>query len=152
MMIKGDIRVSHEICASGGFGDIRSGMYEGVLVAVKTAKVRPHANLEKMRKVSVDGTLAFNLGVALIVLPQRFYREVVLWGTLSHPNVLKLVGVQEDMKKMELITVSEWMMHGTIMDYIGNNYTNRLELVCGFTFPALPSLKCDNSCMGQPRA
>ena len=65
--------------------------------------------------------------------PQRFYREVVLWGTLFHPNILKLVGVQEDTKKRQLVTVSEWMMHGTIMEYVEKHHTNRLELVRGFT-------------------
>ena len=32
------------------------------------------------------------------------------------------------------VTVSEWMKHGNIMDYIRNNHTNRLELVRAFTF------------------
>jgi len=71
--------------------------------------------------------------VVLIILPQRFFSEVILWSTLSHPNVLKLIGAKEDVKKRELITVSEWMAHGTVMDYIKNNHTNRLELVRGFT-------------------
>jgi len=79
--------------------------------------------------------------VVLITLPQRFCNEVILWSTLSHPNVLKLIGVKEDVKKREFITVSEWMAHGTVMDYIKNNHTNRLELVCGFTSPVTPTTK-----------
>ena len=55
---------------------------------------------------------------------------------MAHPNVLGLVGVQGDMEKGKFVTVSEWMEHGTIMDYIGNNAANRLGLVRGFTFPA----------------
>ena len=83
---------------------------------------------------------------------QRFYREVILWETLSHPNILKLVGVQEDIGKQQVVTVSEWMTHGNIMDYIEHNSANRLELVRGFISPPHPPLKCDNSYTGYPRA
>ena len=75
----------------------------------------------------------------LTIPPQRFCKEVVLWSTLSHPNVLELIGVKEDVKKGEFVTVSEWMAHGTIMDYIENHHTNRLELVRSFSFSAAPT-------------
>ena len=55
---------------------------------------------------------------------------------LSHPNVSKLVGVYGDMDKEQFITISEWMAHGNIMEFIKKNQTNRLELVRGFTAPA----------------
>lgn len=48
---------------------------------------------------------------------------------------MKLAGVYGDMGKGEFITVSEWMKHGNIMDYITHNHADRLELVRGFTFP-----------------
>ena len=70
------------------------------------------------------------------VLLQQFCKEVVLWNTLSHPNVLRLVGVQGDMEKGQFVTVSEWMAHGNIMQFIQNNHTNRLDLVRDFTFSA----------------
>ena len=60
---------------------------------------------------------------------QQFCKEVVLWNTLLHPNVLKLAGVQGDMEKGHFITISEWMKNGNIMEYIKNNHVNRLELV-----------------------
>ena len=64
-----------------------------------------------------------------VILPQHYYKEVVLWSTLSHPNVLRLVGVQKCTKKQQLIIVSEFMVGGNIMEYISKNHTNRLELV-----------------------
>jgi hypothetical protein len=70
-----------------------------------------------------------------IVLPQQFCKKVVLWSTLSHPNILKLAGVQGDMEKGQFITVSEWMTHGNIMKYLRNNHANRLGLVRGIAFP-----------------
>ena len=90
--------------------------------------------------------------MVLSVLLQRFYKEVVLWSTLSHPNILRLVGVQEDIKKRQIATVSEWMARGNIMEYISKNHSNRLEHVCSrFTFPPLPSLNCDDSYTARPR-
>ena len=77
----------------------------------------------------------------LTALLQQFCREVVLWNTLSHPNILKLVGVQGDMDKGQFITVSEWMTHGNVMEYIGKNHVNRLELVRAFTVLATPFAK-----------
>jgi len=54
---------------------------------------------------------------------------------------LKLVGVRGDMDKGEFITISEWMTHGNIMEFISKNQVNRLELVRGFTVPATPFTK-----------
>ena len=71
----------------------------------------------------------------ILIALQQFCKEVVLWNTLSHPNVLKLVGVWGDMGKGQFVTVSEWMEHGNIIQYIGKNHVNRLELVRGLTFP-----------------
>lgn len=48
---------------------------------------------------------------------------------MSHPNILKLVGVLGGFTECRLATVSEWMTHGNIMQYIRNNATNRLKLV-----------------------
>jgi hypothetical protein len=68
------------------------------------------------------------------IASQQFCKEVILWNSLSHPNVLKLVGVLGGFEKYRFATVSEWMVHGTIMKYIRTNATNRLELVCVFMF------------------
>ena len=87
--------------------------------------------------------------MVLITPPQQFCKEVVLWSALSHPNILKLAGVQGDMERGQFVTVSEWMAHGNIMEYIKKNHVNRLELVREFAFPPHPSLRCDSSCTGR---
>ena len=128
--------------ASGGFSLVRFDTYKGLSVAVRTAKVpildpemldlekrRRREDIKKIRKVRINGTLRQPFGAVSTILFQRFYREVVLWGTLSHPNVLELVGVQVDVGKSEFVTVSERMERGTIMEYIGNCAANRLDLV-----------------------
>jgi len=53
-----------------------------------------------------------------------------------------------DMEKGQFITVSEWMEHGNIMQYIGKTHVNRLELVRGFRFPKIPSVKFDKQLHG----
>ena len=59
MMIKDGLEVSDGIIASGGFGDIRSGVYRGRPIAVKTAKVTGQEKLRQIRKVSVESIPVF---------------------------------------------------------------------------------------------
>ena len=133
MKIAGKIEIADELLASGGFADLRSGMYEERLVAIKTLRFTAGDDYMKIRKVSInDGHLGHTPSITSL---QRFCKEVVLWSTLSHPNILKLVGVQEDVKRRQFAIVSEWMSRGNIMEFIENNHANRLELVCGITFP-----------------
>ena len=47
------IEVLDEILASGGFSDVRRGMYHDHPIAVKTVRVAPRANLQRIRKVSI---------------------------------------------------------------------------------------------------
>ena len=138
MTITEKIEVEDEILATGGFADVRCGRYMGYLVAVKTLRVKDQDDLLKIRMVSISDTFSTWEVISTIIL-QHFCKEVVLWSALSHPNVLKLTGVQGDMEKGQFVTVSEWMVHGTIVEYIKNNHTNRLELVRGFSLP-IPSL------------
>jgi len=55
MMITEEIEVSGEILASGGFADVRTGIYGGRFVAVKTLRVAKQDDSRKIRKVSVNG-------------------------------------------------------------------------------------------------
>ena len=53
-MIKGEVEVSDQMLAFGGFGGVRLGKYDGVDVALKTARVATRDNLQKIRKVSIN--------------------------------------------------------------------------------------------------
>jgi len=130
VMITENLEVQDKILAFGGSGIVREGRYKGDRVAVKTLKIPPGV----FEKVSSSGSFVPTCCAVSTILPQRFFREVVLWSTLSHPNILKLVGVHEDTKKREFSTVSEWMGGGNIMEFINGNHANRLELVNGFLF------------------
>jgi len=139
MRITEGVEVSDEVIASGGFAHLWSGTYKGHLVAVKTARVSARDNFAEIRKVSIK---VGHPGRGLSTIPlQRYCKEVVLWSNLSHPNILKLVGVQEDVKERQFTMVSEWMSQGNIVEFIENNRANRLELVRGFTLPQISITK-----------
>jgi len=52
-----------------------------------------------------------------------------MWKNLSHPNVLKLIGVPDTLEDGRFSMVSEWMANGNIMEYVRNNAGNHLKLV-----------------------
>ena len=59
---------------------------------------------------------------------QRFYREVVAWKYVSHPNVLPFLGVSHSLLSFSIIT--PWLQNGNIIEYIQKHRgANRLELV-----------------------
>ena len=64
----------------------------------------------------------------IVVIAQRFCREVVTWKSLRHPNVLPLLGVT--MGKKVFAMVSEWMVNGNINGFVrAHRDANRFELV-----------------------
>ena len=152
MIITEEIETPDTIPASGIFVDVKRGIYMGQLVAVKTMRVPMQNHLLMIRKVSIEHIFFLARYAALVIPLQQFCKEVVLWNTLSHPNVSKVVGAQGDMERGQFAIVSEWMVHGNVMEYIKNNHVNRLELVRDFASPPTsPSLKCDNSYTGRLR-
>lgn len=136
MTITEELKVSEELIAFSGFADVRTGTYMGHRVAVKILNVSLEDDLLEIRKVSVNDIVSAARNGVLTIFPQRFCKEVILWNRLSHPNILKFVGVHGDMDKGEFTAVSELTAHGNIMEYIRKNRVNRLELVRGFTVPA----------------
>lgn len=59
------IEASDETIGSGGFADVRSGRYMGRLVAVKTTRVGPWTNLQKIRKVRINSLVRAHLWCGL---------------------------------------------------------------------------------------
>jgi len=111
---------------SGSFWEVRLGTLNNSAIAVKTPRLTATADIEKIREVSWE--LDF-LSTLLKYSVQRFCREVILWNSLSHPNVLKLIGVLGSIDTFNFSTVSEWMTRGTIMGYTETGHANRLDLV-----------------------
>ena len=57
---------------------------------------------------------------------QSFFKEIVIWKRLRHPNIVSFIGVT--VKPLQI--VSEWMPNGTLTKYVENNPgANRIGLV-----------------------
>ena len=64
----------------------------------------------------------------LTAIVQRLCKEVVIWKTLRHPNVLPLLGIT--LGDHRFATVSEWMANGNIIQFVKEyRDANRFELV-----------------------
>ncbi|KAF9785442.1 kinase-like domain-containing protein [Thelephora terrestris] len=91
--------------------EVRRGTLNGSAIAIKTPRFTATTDAEKIR--------------------ERFCREVILWNTLSHPNILKLKGVLGSINTSNFSTVTDWMPRETLKQYIEENDVNRLELLHG---------------------
>jgi serine/threonine protein kinase len=56
----------------------------------------------------------------------------MLWKSLNHPNILGLIGVcrWDNRLDAKFTMVYEWMTNGNITEYIKNNESYRMQLVC----------------------
>ena len=64
----------------------------------------------------------------LVLITQRFCKEVLTWKALRHENVLPLLGVT--MSDNQFAMVSEWMANGNINEFVrAHREANRFKLV-----------------------
>ncbi|KAF9647764.1 kinase-like protein [Thelephora ganbajun] len=105
---EGLIRTTENPIAFGGFGDVWEGIYDDKRVAIKALRVYKHDDVRKFRKV--------------------FYKEVVMWRRIAHPNIVPFLGVSEAHAPLSM--VSEWMPNGNVRGYVRKNpETSRLQLL-----------------------
>jgi len=104
------------------------GEHQGRNVAVKVLRVFPTSKCDKIAKVGHRcGSLKTCIN-ELIMAVQRFCKEAVTWKLLHHPNVLSLLGAT--MANRQFVMVSEWMINGSIREFIeAHQDANRYELV-----------------------
>ena len=106
--------------------------HEGRDVAVKVLKVYVGSDLVKITRVR-SPVLRRACVCQLTSNTQRFCKEVVTWKSLRHQNVLPLLGVM--MMEKQLTMVSEWMVNGTVNEFIkAHRDANRFELVWFHSF------------------
>ena len=118
-------RIEEFPSSGGGSADVFCGWYRGSKVAIK--RIRHDSNRASVERVRLYASLFRNADV-LMRVRQRFCHEVVLWKQFKHPNLLPLLGATKAL--YTLIMVSEWMEHGTIMEFVTLfPETNRLKLV-----------------------
>eukprot|EP00128_Syssomonas_multiformis_P013493 Colp12_sorted_trinity150504_noHs@29462 len=83
------------ILGSGHYGDVRDGTYKGKRVAIKTLK----------EESSKNETIVTN-----------FYKEAEVQAQLSHPNLVKLIGVVTS--TLPICIVLEFVDRGSLVDYL----------------------------------
>ncbi|KAF9646439.1 kinase-like protein [Thelephora ganbajun] len=76
----------------GGSADVWRGEVEGCPVAVKVTRLYSTVPMARTRE------------------------EILVWGRLSHPNILPFLGI--DTKTFPLAAVSAWMQHGNLREYL----------------------------------
>ncbi|KAG6856717.1 hypothetical protein H0H87_001506 [Tephrocybe sp. NHM501043] len=92
---------------AGGFADIYKGNFEGQVVALKVIRVYQTTQIEHLLK--------------------HISKEAILWGQLTHPNVLPIYGLYRFQSRICL--VAPWMEGGDITQYLNNRPTaNRVHL------------------------
>ncbi|KAG6915881.1 hypothetical protein DXG01_009418 [Tephrocybe rancida] len=94
--------------ASGGAADIYKGKFQGQMVCLKAGRLREASQIDHMLK--------------------KFWKEAMLWGQLSHPNVLAIYGLYLDKNRVSI--VSPWMENEDIRKYLEQTHNApRVRLV-----------------------
>ncbi|TCD68025.1 hypothetical protein EIP91_011636 [Steccherinum ochraceum] len=101
LVLKGVQCTDGESCGSGGFADVYYGEFDSEPVALKRLRVYASAPDSKKHE-----------------LKQAFLREAILWMNLSHDNVLRFIGVAEDVfRNPSVCMIIPWMHNGNIRQY-----------------------------------
>ncbi|GLB42831.1 putative protein with domain-containing protein [Lyophyllum shimeji] len=85
--------------SSGSFADIYMGRFQGRAVCLKTIRFNKQTDMRHFLKVCSN--------------------EAILWGQLSHPNLLPFYGVFRFGGSISM--VSPWMVNGDINNYLKNH-------------------------------
>ena len=108
------IQTTEHPVASGGFGDVWEGIYNDKWVAIKALRVY-EGDMQKVKKVT-HPVLPISLTTITNYRHQTFCEEVVVWGRISHPNIVPFLGVSKAYASLSM--VSEWMPNRNVRDYV----------------------------------
>jgi serine/threonine protein kinase len=122
-----DLERDDDVLDSGRFGEIYKGRSRNQAICLKIIKVNRKTQIKHLLKVRQFG--AFNNPKCLT--SQTVFKEALLWGHLSHPNILPFYGIYhlEDTHG-RISFVSPWMENGNVTEYLKRHpLANRLLLV-----------------------
>ena len=120
-----DLERDDEVLDSGRFGEIYKGRFRNQAICLKIVNRKTQIN--HLLKVSLFDT--FN--DRLCLTSQAFFKEALLWGHLSHPNILPFYGIYhlEDTHG-RISFISPWMENGNVAEYLKRHpIANRRLLV-----------------------
>ena len=131
---------SHYPLYCGGYADVWKGEYQGRSVAVKVLRVYSTSDFKEIASVSYERPLKHMYWLLILIL-QRFCKEVLTWKVLCHSNILPLLGVTMDNSRSLFAMASEWMVNGNINEFVNaHRDENRFELVG--LYPHCQCLSC----------
>ena len=113
-----DIDMEEEL-GLGGFATVRKGIWNGLLVAVKMMTSETSQQVIRL-------WFSFPL-TELILVSQMLFREIQIWSTLSHDNVLPFYGAS--LATNAPFIVSRYMKNGNLPKYLRQQPSaNRVQL------------------------
>ncbi|KAG6852960.1 hypothetical protein C0991_007876 [Blastosporella zonata] len=107
--------------SSGAFADIFKGDFLGRPVCLKAIRMNRAADLQQFLKVFNDRIICHMFLLMANQGLQLCSKEAILWGQLSHPNLLPFYGIYRFRNGLSL--VSPWMQNGDINIYLKNHRT-----------------------------
>ncbi|KAG6819443.1 hypothetical protein H0H93_011829 [Arthromyces matolae] len=93
--LKNVVDISHQV-NGGGHGDIFEGTFQGRKVCIKAVR-----GPDEQKKIFKQSS-----------------KEAILWGQLSHPNVLQIFGLFHSESLDRLCLVAPWMQHEDLTNYL----------------------------------
>jgi serine/threonine protein kinase len=119
--------VDYDIRGCGGYSDVYYGLLATCNKYVAIKRLRAHVQRE-MELSKVCNTLAHYLE-ACSHIAQNIARELQIWASLTHPNVLPLLGYISS-QGATFAFISEWMENGTVRDFLKTHPdTDRMKMV-----------------------
>ena len=122
-----DLERDDYVLDAGRFCEIYKGRSRNQAICLKVIKANRRATIKHLLGVSFFG--AFNNHKCF--MSQTFFKEALLRGHLSHPNILPFYGIYHlnDMHG-RISLVSPWMENGNVIEYLKRHpFANRLLLV-----------------------
>jgi serine/threonine protein kinase len=119
--------------ASGAFADVHEAELDGKKVCIKALRSYIQDTGGITKKVRSFPSGSFRQWSPKHPGRQAFYREVIVWKSLKHPNIVPFLGVPTKVPPPFEI-VCEWMENSRITEYVRENpNVDRINLVSGFS-------------------
>ncbi|KAG6909000.1 hypothetical protein DXG01_002386 [Tephrocybe rancida] len=131
-LIDGPMELVHEHPVDGGnFADIYKANFQGNLTCLKVIRVRTAALVQRMAKV--------------------YAREAILWGQLSHPNLLPFYGLHT-FRESQIAFVAPWAEKGNLCHYLEKEPNANRVLLCADTAAGVEYLHANGVVHGDLKA
>ncbi|KAK0188292.1 kinase-like domain-containing protein [Armillaria mellea] len=104
-LVISNIRCDFKRIVNGGaYADIYRGRMRGIDVCLKVLRIFTNGEMKPRGDIR-----------------KEFGREALVWRNLQHPNVLRFIGVNDDLFYPSFCLISPWMKNGDIISFLRQN-------------------------------